>query len=156
MKIQNRGLSDVITTVLIILLAIAAVVLIWGFIRRPIEQGGQQIQSQTDCFQLKLKPTGCTINDTAATGYVQWEAGDVNLKNVTFMYKDTAGKIVTSGPDTEDFVKFGTVDSTDADVSALDLDNGITLSAVGIINVNGKLVSCTGATDQVPVSCTVD
>lgn len=144
MKIQKRGISDIITTVLIILLAIAAVVLIWGFIKRPIEQGGQQIQASGDCFSLKLKPTGCTLNanKTVVDATVQWAEGNVNLKTIKFVVTDAKGATKVEDIAVDDLKILETKSAT---VSVTSLNTtSLTLSAVGVIQPkNGEPTPCT-------------
>ena len=43
---NKRGLSEVITTVLIILITLAAVVLLWTFIRPTLQSASKQIGTQ--------------------------------------------------------------------------------------------------------------
>lgn len=144
MKIQKRGISDIITTVLIILLAIAAVVLIWGFIKRPIEQGGKQIQASGDCFSLKLKPTGCTLNSgkTNVSATVQWAEGNVALKAIKFVVTDVKGATKVEDVSVGDLKILETKDAT---INVISLNtSALTLSAVGVIQpANGDLTPCT-------------
>jgi hypothetical protein len=146
MKIQKRGISDIITTVLIILLAIAAVVLIWGFIKRPIEQGGQQIQASGDCFALKLKPTGCTIVQNGSSknvsATIQWAEGNVNLKAIKFVVTDAKGATKVEDIDATGLKILETKSAT---INLGSLDNSsLTLSAVGVIQPkNGEPTPCT-------------
>lgn len=59
---SKKGLSDVITTVLIILLALAAVVIIWQFIKPAIENTGPEIQCRTKCVSVTVSPASCIKN----------------------------------------------------------------------------------------------
>jgi|SRR3989344_822831 len=94
-KMNRRGLSDVITTVLIILLVLAAVVLIWTFIRRPITQGGESIELQSECFKVELEPTGCVVTDLNGTKNaavnVQWKSGNTDLTALRFIVSSDTG-----------------------------------------------------------------
>src|SRR3989344_4011525 len=49
---NKRGLSGIIATVLIILLALAAVVIIWAFISPILEKGGGGISDQSDLVSV--------------------------------------------------------------------------------------------------------
>jgi len=63
---QKRGLSAVIVTVLIILLALAAVAIVWAAVRPALSGAGDQIQGTQDCLNLNLQVTACSA--TAAVG----------------------------------------------------------------------------------------
>jgi len=62
MKFNKRGLSGVVTTVIIILLVLAAVAIIWAAIRPAIQSGAEQIGPQTQCFNLELEVTNCEVD----------------------------------------------------------------------------------------------
>lgn len=56
MIFQKRGLSDVITVALIILLAISAVVIVWTFVRATLQDVGEQVTAS--CIEANLKLVG--------------------------------------------------------------------------------------------------
>jgi hypothetical protein len=56
---NKKGVSDVITTVLIILLVLAAVAIIGGILLRNIGEAGSKIGTQQACIDLDVKPTQC-------------------------------------------------------------------------------------------------
>ena len=60
---NKKGLSDVIATVLIILLAIAAIVIVWGFISNWLGKAGNNLSNQADCLDVDVKPISC-VNST--------------------------------------------------------------------------------------------
>jgi len=59
---QKRGLSDVITTLLIILLAIAAVAILWVFVGPALRGGGVSVKTATDCLDTKIEVTACRVS----------------------------------------------------------------------------------------------
>lgn len=59
-KKNKRGVSDVITTVLIILLVLAAVAIIGGILLRNIGDAGSKIETSTGCIELDLQPVSCS------------------------------------------------------------------------------------------------
>jgi hypothetical protein len=84
---KRRGLSDVVTTVLIILLVLAAVAIIWGYLRGALEESGSQITGA--CLTLDLKPLSCVYKQ-GTSGYnatVRYgrDAGEAQLTNVTLI-----------------------------------------------------------------------
>ena len=66
MWMRTRGLSDVVATVLIVLLALAAVAIIWSFIRPALERSGTAVQTQSACLEVEVKATSCDIKASGA------------------------------------------------------------------------------------------
>ena len=83
---ERKGISDIVTTVLIILLAIAAVVLIWGFISNSIKKGGEQIQE----FLVGGITGNYPDSDTASVGPVilsnDWREYTIDLRGKDLSY----------------------------------------------------------------------
>jgi len=95
----KRGLSDVVTTVLIILLVLAAVAIIWGYLRGSLVQSGQQISGSTACLNLDLKAIACNLSGSApysATVKYGRNSADANLTGVTLVFLDAAGASTTN------------------------------------------------------------
>jgi len=61
---QKRGLSDVVTVSLIILLAIAAVVIVWTFLRPTLENTGKEIAG-ANCLNVEAKAISCAFTRDA-------------------------------------------------------------------------------------------
>jgi hypothetical protein len=78
---EKRGLSNLVATVLIILLALAAVALVWSFLQPSFENTGVKIDLGTQCLNVDIKPLSCVFNTTAdnksAMVNVQYSNGDV-------------------------------------------------------------------------------
>jgi hypothetical protein len=98
---KRRGLSDVVTTVLIILLVLAAVAIIWGYLRGALEESGSQISGA--CLTLDLKAVSCQVASTGVLNstLVRYgrDSGEGSLVNVTIVY-DINGQSVTGYPTT--------------------------------------------------------
>src|SRR3989338_5525955 len=56
---NKKAVSDVITTVLIILLVLAAVAIIGGILLRNIGQAGSKIGTSQGCIELDVQPVSC-------------------------------------------------------------------------------------------------
>ncbi len=84
----KRGLSDVVTVSLIILLAIAAVVIVWTFVRPTLEGTGKQISSG-NCLAVDLRPISCIRSD--GTTRVTNTAGEIVVDSIKLIYYDDAG-----------------------------------------------------------------
>lgn len=57
--LNKKGLSNIIATVLIILLALAAIVIVWQFIKPVITTTSEQTSLQTKCLQVEAVPVKC-------------------------------------------------------------------------------------------------
>jgi len=92
MILQNKkGLSTVVTTLIIILLVLVAIGIIWVVVRGVIDTGAQQIEASTDCPLVDLKVTGVSSTCTAAGGCtvdVVRGAGGVPIDGVYITFDD--------------------------------------------------------------------
>jgi predicted PurR-regulated permease PerM len=90
--LDKRGLSDVVTTVLIVLVALGAIGIIAGFLLPAVQQGSSQITST--CLTLQLEPTKCTIDEVTnqPTVLVKRNTGDATLNEVRVIFTDTNGE----------------------------------------------------------------
>jgi hypothetical protein len=87
---DKKGLSDIVTTLLIVLLGLAAVVLIWQIGIKPIlYKGSAQIGMTTACMDVGIEATSCTYN-TALNATVLYKRGektiDYNVSKVTLVF----------------------------------------------------------------------
>ncbi len=60
---NKKAQSQIITTILIILLVLAAIIIVWQVVQGTIQQGADEIESQSSCLGLRLE-----ITDIAVTG----------------------------------------------------------------------------------------
>ena len=68
---NKKGLSDVIATVLIILLALAAIVIIWTFVRSGIiDPASRTAGAQGICFETELSVVSCVEDAGAVNGTI--------------------------------------------------------------------------------------
>lgn len=90
-RIKKRGLSDVVTTVLIILLVLAAVAIIWSYLQGALVSSGSQITGQ--CLTLDLAPTACVWNNATTNVSVRYgrNAGAANLVGVKLVLTGANG-----------------------------------------------------------------
>lgn len=66
---NKRGISDVITTILFVLLALVAVLIVGAVVRNQLTGTSSQINVQKACLDLSLEPVSCIYNATSATTY---------------------------------------------------------------------------------------
>ena len=65
---NKRALSDVVTTVLIILFAIVAVAIIGGIVLNQVNKAGGKIASTGICSELEIEPVKCSNSTFICTG----------------------------------------------------------------------------------------
>ncbi len=83
---QKRGLSDVVTVTLIILLAIAAVAIVWAFVRSTLEETGKQITGACITTSAKLIGT-CLASDGGVT--VRNDGRQDTIEGIKLIYYET-------------------------------------------------------------------
>ncbi|MFH1802941.1 MAG: hypothetical protein ABH864_05860 [archaeon] len=58
---QKRGLSNIVSTVLVVLAAIIAVSIIWVMISPVFQRGGGEFQAQSKCYEVDVEPQKCLV-----------------------------------------------------------------------------------------------
>ena len=136
---NKRGLSDVVTTVLIILLAIAAVVIVWSFVAPTLRGAGEKLN--ISCIQTDLEITNCLYNPaipaTATTDSVahsvdityQLKAKEGDLTGVKISISDGSTSKVIDGIAPEEVLETETETFSSDDLSELTFDEGSELTA---------------------------
>ncbi len=56
---NRKGMSDVVTTVLVILLVVVAIGIIWVFVQKPVQKAGTQVEKATACAGVELQLLSC-------------------------------------------------------------------------------------------------
>jgi len=97
MRKNVRGLSTVVTTLIIILLVLVAVGIIWGVVNNLLNKSSSTIEASTACFDLDVKATK-VILDPAGAGdddYIitlkRSSGGDNNLVYAKLILSSAAG-----------------------------------------------------------------
>lgn len=79
--VNKKGLSEVVTNVLIILLVVVAVGLLWRFVLPLLS--GDKISQASLCLDLKVEPTKC----------INYVSGGATLVNATVQRSEVKGDI---------------------------------------------------------------
>jgi hypothetical protein len=95
---NKKGISDVVTTVLIVLLSLVAVAIVWSFLSPLITKSGTQIAQTQACLSASLEVSGCNL-DTADTIWnysvtVKRNAGTANITSIKLIFGKTDGSTV--------------------------------------------------------------
>lgn len=92
---NKRAQSDVVSTVLIILLVVAAVAIIGAIILNVVNKGGSSVSGATACQAVDVHPSQCTIvgGNTAAVAQRGSVGGstDATIQNVTYIFYKSDG-----------------------------------------------------------------
>jgi len=96
--LKKRGLSQVVTLVLIILIVLGAIAIIWVAFRPTVQDAASQITSQ--CYQINFEMEECTYVDNGDATYsvtvdVRRNAGSGDWTGVRLVFND--GDIVVDG-----------------------------------------------------------
>jgi FlaG/FlaF family flagellin (archaellin) len=81
---NKRGLSDVVTTVLIVLLTIVAIAILWSFLQPMFTKSGAKIQQAEACLSVNLEVTRCTAADAGVI--VKRNPGVADLKSIKLIF----------------------------------------------------------------------
>jgi hypothetical protein len=139
---DKKGVSQIITTILIILLVLAAIVIVWQVIERFIERGGAAIEERTQCFDVSLDFVEGTVScdsSGVASGTVSRGADSSGVISMKIITGNTASSVTTAP------VSLGTLTFSQG--------GGATGSVtVKVAPVVGTDVVC-DPTDEVTVTC---
>jgi len=105
--VNKKGVSGVITTVLMILLVIAAIGILWLFVSDFLETGLDSTSSVTECIQLDMDVVSAVIvADVPAAGdntlevTVKRNSGDVDLTELRFLVVSDETQQISMTPTT--------------------------------------------------------
>ena len=95
----SKGISSVITVALIVLGTIIGVALLWAFVNKSVERGGDTVD--TDCLTLNLDLIDCKaygscnyysgLGGYSANILINRKAGSGNLTGLRFVFEDQYG-----------------------------------------------------------------
>ena len=149
---NKKGLSDVVTVVLIILLALAAVVIVANFILPFIRGTGGELTTATQCLDISVEPTVCSVANGVTIKLVS--AGDTPPADITLKALVEQGTDILVGtiaaPEsggTADVIEFfeGT--------TATAITDGSTVTAAAVLN-HGQDDEYTCTPSTVSETCT--
>ncbi len=109
MRIENKkGLSEIVATLIIILLTLVAVGIIWVVIRNVVEGGAQQVDISQKCLAVELNAV--TVNETSPGVYgVTLRRGSDGEEDIGVKVNVFSGQATSSG--VIDFGAFGDLDA---------------------------------------------
>ena len=154
--VNKKGLSDVVSTVLIILLVLAAVGIIGSIVLKQIKGTGSKIETTLGCQDIVLTPVKCTLDttdDKTPTVLVSRGNDNADISSFDLIFEDTGQVTEIKNIDTELPVALGTSSYTLPDDDILTKTPAkISVSAI-IRGSDGKDNKCPASTTK--VTCTV-
>ena len=96
---NKKAISDVVSTVLIILLVVAAIAIIGAIVLNTVGKTSTKVDTAVSCQTLDIKPTSCTKTGTASANVVVTRnsgGSDVTLSSVSVIFQKADGSTVAS------------------------------------------------------------
>lgn len=95
---NKKGVSEVVTSVLLVLLVLAAIAIITPFLLSFLQKGAEGINA--DCLSLDVQPISCVLSTEEGFADVtyKWASGEVALSGVQLILeKEDGGSTVVAG-----------------------------------------------------------
>lgn len=136
MEMKRRGLSEVVTTVLIILLVLVAIGIIWAAVRPTIENSGSRISG--DCLTIQMETLNCSVGPSNTFNVlVKRNVGTGDLQAVKLIFSDTDSSQVVEKP------------TTIGELESVTLASGTLTGISGTVDVKiAPVVGLTGGSTQ--------
>ena len=87
---KKRGVSEVVIAILLILLAIAAVLIVWQFVKPAIESAGEKIE--TNSFSVGMKIEQAYLNEGGTTVYAKITATGGDVDKIKILFRNDTGQ----------------------------------------------------------------
>lgn len=128
---DKKGLSEVVTTLIIILLVLVAIGIVWVVVNNVLQSGTEQTEISAKCLLIDIKATAvnCAAGNCAVT-YKRNAGGDdvdgiiIILSNgVASVQRDIPGNIAALATNTTTVAETLTPDPNKAEVAAYFIDD---------------------------------
>ena len=88
---NKRGVSEVITTVVIILISIIAIAVLGSFLLPLIAKSGSKVQQAEACLTVSIEVPSCVVAATSANVTVRRNAGTANMEEIRLIFEQETG-----------------------------------------------------------------
>ncbi len=136
---NKKGLSEVVTNVLIILLVVVAVGLLWGFLSPLFTKGGDKITQAESCINLEVSPIKCAIMGNSTNITVKRNEAKADIKELKVIFELADGSTTSVAQTTNLPAELETKVYTNVSVGAVAKKFSI---AVGLANADGTVSYC--------------
>lgn len=148
---NKKGLSEVVTNVLIILLVVVAVGVLWGFLSPMFSRTGAKIEVSQACLGIELEIPKCALNPDVTTNVsvtLKRNEQQANIKDVMLIFERADGSTVSAAQTPAPNI-LGT--SVYSGVNAQGVAPTKVSAAAGIVSADGTKSYCTASAKQVCV-----
>lgn len=88
---EKRGISDIVTAVIMVVLALVAVGVVWSVINNLVEGGSKKVELSSSCLDVKIKTTKATcsgVNNGICDVTIKRDAGGKELGGIKLIFSD--------------------------------------------------------------------
>ncbi len=112
---NNKGMSEVVTTVIFVALALIAIGIVWAVIQGLVQRGASDVTSTEDCLKIDVSPIAASCTGLDCSISLSRKSGGDAIKGVKIVFKDASGASGTVIDYPQNIEALGTVvlDSTD-------------------------------------------
>ena len=135
LKRNKKGLSNIVATVLIVLLSLAAVVIVWGFLRPVFDTTSSETNLRTKCLNVDIQPQSCVYSESLLKVVVRNIGGDAKYIAIDAV-SGTGSSVVNMRKDAGSLL--GTVVFTNDTLSGLDGNSIKKVNVAGIVVGNAN------------------
>jgi hypothetical protein len=141
---SKKGVSDIVVTILLVLLALAAIAIVWGFISGQINTAAGSISKRQACLDLRIEPVSCySSTDTIPQAIVRYKmnpSNGVNLTGLKVLIQDASGSVSPISVETAYIPK--ELQTITYPVGGVLFANAKKFSVAGEVIIDGKTVLC--------------
>ena len=148
---QKRGLSEVIVTSLIIILGIAAVLIVWGFVSSTLEKAGDNLDLSSSCLNMQVKPLNCILDAGVAGVSLPTAKVNVQLLNSGGNQISAIKAIVTSSDGSKKIAENSSIPNELGTVEVIleSVTEGYATASVTILSESGSSFTCPESLEKV-------
>lgn len=98
--VNKKGLSNIVATVLIVLLVLAAVAIVWGFLRPTFDDASSTVTLGQACLSVELEATRCdysTLGSDVLVVYKLVSDGEMLNRVVVVVEDSSLATVVVDG-----------------------------------------------------------
>jgi len=137
---NKKGLSDVVTTVLIVALSLVAITIVWVVVNGLISSNTGSIESQGDCLKTNLEIVSASSTGSEVTVVIKRTTGDNEIGGIKVnAYNSTSSASANIT---------GSMTVGDQKSTALTITNANKVSAVPYTLVDNVQVVCSNAIEK--------
>ena len=89
---NKKGLSGVVTTLILVLLVLAAVGIVWVVINGIITRGAENIDINAKCLEIEVTPTAASCEDALCSVTVVRSAGGDEIAGIKLIFSEEGGE----------------------------------------------------------------